>query len=582
MSSPKFQFEFSLRVLNHMGRGLYRNFATVIAEAVSNSWDAEATQVDIFIDKKRKFMSIKDNGKGMDASDFTKKFLNVGYSRREDSSNRSKRKVLGRKGIGKLALLSVSDEVAIYSKKEDSDEIGGFIDNGALDKQIKNDGKYVLGDVSKKIFGEKEKGTLIEFSGIKPNVNNPEVIKKYLAVLFNFSFSFGNEKFEIKVNGEKISSESLKELNENTQYLWMYGLEESAKKSLTQRFSKIEKEGRDLNALSFGKDNAFSIKGYIASVFIPRNLKIHGAGGFSAGLHLFVNGRLRQEDIFKDLYSHRVIESYLYGEIHVDALDRDGDEDIFTSNREGIMKDDLRYKQLMEALLAIQNDVFKEWEDWRREKKALKNKKYGRLQSSKKKAIDKFLSLPEDEDWKEAFKERFLPAVIPEPSNKHILISHSSDNKDAADIIYQLLLFCGYQAHQILYTSSDNLISRVPSGEDIFEYIREFFVQNWWNKPPVFFVLSNEYEQSWFASLEAGATWVTLSDHLIMVLDGYRPKDPLNPGRRIYLNLPQGGRGVNSTTFYQIFNDLHKQINGGVELNRENFENKLRELLEGL
>ena len=87
------------------------------------------------------------------------------------------------------------------------------------------------------------------------------------------------------------------------------------------------------------------IEGYIASVTRPQQLKISGAQGeFKAGLHLFVNGRLRQEDIFKDIASQRVVESYLYGEIHVDAFD-DG-TDIFTSSREGIIKDDPRYKEI--------------------------------------------------------------------------------------------------------------------------------------------------------------------------------------------------------------------------------------------
>ncbi|MDP1759877.1 MAG: ATP-binding protein [Candidatus Woesebacteria bacterium] len=54
-----FQFEISLSVLNLLGRGLYRSFATVIAEAISNSWDAEATKVYITIEKDR--LTVEDN-----------------------------------------------------------------------------------------------------------------------------------------------------------------------------------------------------------------------------------------------------------------------------------------------------------------------------------------------------------------------------------------------------------------------------------------------------------------------------------------------------------------------------------------
>ena len=41
----QFNFNISLSVLNHLGRNLYRNVITVIGEAISNSWDADATNV---------------------------------------------------------------------------------------------------------------------------------------------------------------------------------------------------------------------------------------------------------------------------------------------------------------------------------------------------------------------------------------------------------------------------------------------------------------------------------------------------------------------------------------------------------
>ena len=51
--SLKFAFEISLSVLNHLGRNLYRSFATVLGEAVSNAWDADAKNVWIYIDRKK-------------------------------------------------------------------------------------------------------------------------------------------------------------------------------------------------------------------------------------------------------------------------------------------------------------------------------------------------------------------------------------------------------------------------------------------------------------------------------------------------------------------------------------------------
>ena len=48
-----FSFEISLSVLNHLGRNLYRSFMTVLGEAISNSWDADAENVWIYIDREK-------------------------------------------------------------------------------------------------------------------------------------------------------------------------------------------------------------------------------------------------------------------------------------------------------------------------------------------------------------------------------------------------------------------------------------------------------------------------------------------------------------------------------------------------
>jgi len=57
-NSP-FSFNISLSVLNHLGRNLYRNFITVLGEAISNSWDADANEVRIYIDREKNYLIIK-------------------------------------------------------------------------------------------------------------------------------------------------------------------------------------------------------------------------------------------------------------------------------------------------------------------------------------------------------------------------------------------------------------------------------------------------------------------------------------------------------------------------------------------
>src|ERR1700690_1562548 len=96
-----FTFEISLSVLNHLGRSLYRSFATVLGEAISNSWDADAKNVHIFVDQNKNSFVIKDDGIGMTGDDFQSKFLKIGYSKRKGGAKVSAagRPFIGRKGI---------------------------------------------------------------------------------------------------------------------------------------------------------------------------------------------------------------------------------------------------------------------------------------------------------------------------------------------------------------------------------------------------------------------------------------------------------------------------------------------------
>ena len=76
-----FTFAISMSVLDHLGRSVYRSFITVIGEAISNSWDADSSNVWIYLDKESDDFYIKDDGDGMTADDFQNKFLKIGYSR---------------------------------------------------------------------------------------------------------------------------------------------------------------------------------------------------------------------------------------------------------------------------------------------------------------------------------------------------------------------------------------------------------------------------------------------------------------------------------------------------------------------
>src|SRR5208283_1704957 len=109
----------SLNVVTHLGANLYSNVPAVLAEAIANSWDADAKDVRVDILDKGKRIQISDDGDGMDLSDVNDRFLFVGYERRADRPvlTGMKRHVIGRKGIGKLSLFSIARQIDVYTTK---------------------------------------------------------------------------------------------------------------------------------------------------------------------------------------------------------------------------------------------------------------------------------------------------------------------------------------------------------------------------------------------------------------------------------------------------------------------------------
>ena len=266
-----YTFDISLSILNHLGRNLYRSFITVLGEAISNAWDANADNVYITIDRDSNTFTIRDDGDGMDSEDFQGKFLKIGYSKRKGGIIRSdgkKRPFIGRKGIGKLALLSCAKRITVISRKSGKEIVGGVIDNAGLDEAIKEDvsaGNYQLGSVDSFLMAKystelsTDSGTIIIFNDVKDGIKNRvEYIRKLIALYFRFSLL--DTSFNIIVNVSPISLDELNDLVGNTQFVWTIG-------SCRDPFvvDKILKSGTCLKSKSLEPENK-NVTGFIASV----------------------------------------------------------------------------------------------------------------------------------------------------------------------------------------------------------------------------------------------------------------------------------------------------------------------------
>src|SRR3984957_4642004 len=125
MKSPnaahKYTMTISRLTVDKLGVKLYDRVSAVIAELVANSYDADSTKVTITapmgeylatrsqgkIRDRGCEIVIADNGSGMTPEEVNRFYLRVGAERRKDArgdtSKKFGRKVMGAKGVGKLA-----------------------------------------------------------------------------------------------------------------------------------------------------------------------------------------------------------------------------------------------------------------------------------------------------------------------------------------------------------------------------------------------------------------------------------------------------------------------------------------------
>ena len=370
MPDPKYQMSIDLNVLNHLGLKLYSNVPAVLSEVVANSWDADAEEVDIKI--KSDQIIITDDGHGMTEADINEKYLTVGYERRKRDTKqtlRYERPVMGRKGIGKLSLFSIADIVEVQTIK-DGRKNGFVMSAQKIEAQIsKQDGStYYPDPLPGDKFTLDKDGTRIVLTKLKKRVSQaPAALRKRLARRFSI---IGTEyNFTVRINGESVEITD-RDYFHKLQYLWYYG--EGGEKYIgfcnsqklehkERREGKIEAES-EVDAVAVD----YQVTGWIGTAVGSGDLK-DGEDNLNK-IVIMVRGKLAQEDILEDFTEGGLYTKYLIGEIHADFLDIDEEEDIATSNRQEIIKDDPRY-------LALRNWVKGELRNIKRQWTALRNEK---------------------------------------------------------------------------------------------------------------------------------------------------------------------------------------------------------------
>jgi hypothetical protein len=250
--------------------------------------------------------------------------------------------------------------VTIFSRKEGGNYTGGVIDNSGLDEAITdnlNPDEYPLEvpDFAQieKLAVDHAHGTILVFENAKEVLRtSEEQIRKLLALSFHFSLI--DPEFTIRVNGEPISVNDLDSLAKSTEFVWKIG-------DYSDDFLEL---CTNVKTWAAAPETKLAIIGYLATVEKPSNLNVRGSDS-RATVDLFVNGRLRERNVLRHIPTQRIVESYLYGQIHFDAMEGDGDAP-FTSSREGIVETDPNFSALIDYLKreAVPR-VIDQWDEFR-------------------------------------------------------------------------------------------------------------------------------------------------------------------------------------------------------------------------
>ncbi|MCG9127413.1 ATP-binding protein [Candidatus Poribacteria bacterium] len=385
MIEEKYEMSITLNVLNHLGINLYSNVPAVLSEVVANSWDADASVVNIKIEPKS--ITITDDGHGMDEVDINKKYLNVGYKKRDDTKVTAKfnRPVMGRKGIGKLSLFSIADTIEIHTVKSgnkygfrmSAKDIENLTEQNNRNKENKSYYPESLDDTHITLD---DNGTKIVLTNIKKRTSNLEsYLRKRIARRFSI---IGDEyTFSVNINGEPIQITD-RDYFHKMRYLWYFGDKSEEYIDLCQ-LEKDEFAEKIDGAIDIEGDTQHSVTGWIGTVQKSGDLTDKEGDENLNKIVIMVRGKLAQEDILEDFREGGLYTKYLIGEIHADFLDQNNEPDIATSNRQEIIKDDPRYLALRDRVNSALKIIEKKW--------LARQKKKGVIDARKIPAIDKWL-----------------------------------------------------------------------------------------------------------------------------------------------------------------------------------------------
>lgn len=396
-------FNFSYAALKLLGKNLYSNAANAISELVANGLDAKAKNVYVYIDmsdKEHSTIEIIDDGIGMDYADLARKYVWIGRNKRNDAEllENEKKNVMGRKGIGKLAALYLSNNYYIITKKESTSEVDQWEINlsayadSDFPKLDRVNAKIAL--VNNSIWEKNEHGTAIILNNVDLRRNGAkriEALKRVFADFYLVDELSSNIYVAVKMEEKQktcfekvekfVAFENFYAMYDNTQNNQCKKMKQSIALSWASKYPHIGNKER--NTILW-KNNDFQYKGKKKfktenGELIEKEYELIGWIGVHATidsknaiddkfirndiyqpnrLRIYVRNKLAVADFFEMHPSTQVSANYVEGDITFNILDDDDLPDIATSSRQDFL-DDERIELLISLIDPIVNALSK-------------------------------------------------------------------------------------------------------------------------------------------------------------------------------------------------------------------------------
>ncbi|MFG2263399.1 ATP-binding protein [Streptomyces sp. NPDC048720] len=338
--------EFDIGTIKHLGLQMYSTLPPVIAELVSNAWDAGASRVEITVPEgtysDTSQIIVADDGDGMTEDEIREGYLVVGRDRRaaEETDERREpphRKYMGRKGIGKFSGFGIARRIEVESCRDG--QVSRFVmDFAQLEQAAK---KREIAFPALTPTGDVVKGTRITLSAIQKYRNRSVKLGQLRRALARRFSVIGND-FTVVVNGAVINPEErdLRRLlasdRSGRSYLWEFSEE-------------------------IVPETGWMVHGWMGA------LKQTDASvdGITRGIAIMARGKLVQEPFLFDVNpSQQYALAYLVGELHAEFVD--DAEDTVATARNGLVWDNEANEALRRWGQTKVQQVAREWAERRK------------------------------------------------------------------------------------------------------------------------------------------------------------------------------------------------------------------------